>query len=144
MSVGERIAELRKSNGMTQVQLANLLDVSRQAVSKWESDQSFPDSLKMIHLAEVLKTDIDYLTTGRINEAIRPPVVIKTVETIEKIVEIPVVETVEKIVEKPVIQYIERPVIKKLVKVRYRVPWILLTVISISFFLAGFLLGILI
>lgn len=144
MSVGERIAELRKTNGMTQVQLANLLDVSRQAVSKWESDQSFPDSLKMIHLAEVLKTDIDYLTTGRINEAIRPPVVIKTVETIEKIVEIPVVETVEKIVEKPVIQYIERPVIKKLVKVRYRVPWILLTVISISFFLAGFLLGILI
>ena len=64
MSVGERIAELRKNENISQVQLAKLLSVSRQAVSKWETGQSLPDSMKMILLAEVLKTDVEYLTTG--------------------------------------------------------------------------------
>ena len=117
MSLGQRITELRTEQKLSQNQLAKLMEVSRQAVSKWETDQSAPDSIKMIHLAEVLDTDIEYLTTGRRNFARRPPVVINTVETIEKIVEKPVVQVVEKvievekIVETPV--YIEKPVIKK-------------------------------
>ena len=117
MSLGQRITELRAEQKLSQNQLAKLMEVSRQAVSKWETDQSAPDSIKMIHLAEVLDTDIEYLTTGRRNFARRPPVVINTVETVEKIVEKPVVQVVEKvievekIVETPV--YIEKPVIKK-------------------------------
>lgn len=117
MSLGQRITELRTEQKLSQNQLAKLMEVSRQAVSKWETDQSAPDSIKMIHLAEVLDTDIEYLTTGRRNFARRPPVVINTVETVEKIVEKPVVQVVEKvievekIVETPV--YIEKPVIKK-------------------------------
>ena len=117
MSLGQRITELRTEQQLSQNQLAKLMEVSRQAVSKWETDQSAPDSIKMIHLAEVLDTDIEYLTTGRRNFARRPPVVINTVETVEKIVEKPVVQVVEKvievekIVETPV--YIEKPVIKK-------------------------------
>jgi transcriptional regulator with XRE-family HTH domain len=117
MSLGQRIIELRTEQKLSQNQLAKLMEVSRQAVSKWETDQSAPDSIKMIHLAEVLDTDIEYLTTGRRNFARRPPVVINTVETIEKIVEKPVVQVVEKvievekIVETPI--YVEKPIIKK-------------------------------
>ena len=121
MSVGDRIQQLRKDENLSQAELAKLVGVSRQAVSKWENGQSLPDSLKMIHLAEVLKTDVEYLTTGRIHDAIRPPIVIKTVETVEKTVEVPFVQVVEKPVEKivevPVVQYIEKPVTKRVVRV---------------------------
>ncbi len=122
LSLGERITELRKQCGMTQNQLAKAMEVSRQAVSKWESGLSAPDSLKLIHLAEILDTDIEYLSTGRRNFARRPPVVINTVETVEKIVEKPVVQVVETIVEKvvevPVVEYVEKPVVKKVYRTR--------------------------
>ena len=118
MSLGDRIIELRTACGLSQNQLAKAMEVSRQAVSKWETGQSVPDSAKMIHLAEVLDTDIEYLTTGRRNYGRRPPVVINTVETVEKVIEKPVVQVVEtvveKIIEKPVVEYVEKPVIKKI------------------------------
>ncbi len=117
MSLGQRIAELRTEQKLSQNQLAKLMEVSRQAVSKWETDQAAPDAMKMIHLAEVLDTDIEYLTTGRRNFGRRPPVVINTVETVEKIVEKPVVQVVEKVIEvEKIIEtpvYVEKPVIKK-------------------------------
>lgn len=141
MSLGERIVELRKQLGLSQNQLAKQMEVSRQAVSKWETDQSSPDSIRMIHLAEILETDIDYLTTGRRSYARRPPVVVT--ETIEKVIEKPVVQVVEvekeveKIVEVPVIQYVEKPVIRKVIRKQYvRNP--------LEFFLCGlifFLIG---
>ena len=137
--------ELRKSAGLSQGQLASALEVSRQAVSKWENDQTSPDSIKMIRLAEVLDTDIEYLSTGRRNYARRPPVVINTVETVEKIVEKPVVQVVEKVVEKvvevPVVEYVEKPVIKKVFRVKYRRNPAELFLIGVGCFLAGFLLG---
>jgi len=117
MSLGERITELRTACGMSQNQLAKAMEVSRQAVSKWETGQSAPDSMNLIRLAEVLETDVEYLTTGRRSYARRPPVVINTVETVEKVVEKPVVQVVEKVVERivevPVVEYVEKPVIKK-------------------------------
>ena len=147
MSVADRISELRKQNKMSQGQLAEALSVSRQAVSKWETGQSLPDSLKMIRLAEVLDTDIEYLSTGRRTMGRRPPIVIPTVETVEKIIEKPVVQivekTVEKIVEKPVIQYIEKPVIKKVYRVKYqRNLWEFAIVASVCF-LIGLMIGLL-
>ena len=87
MSLGDRIAELRTIAGMSQLELSRQMEVSRQAVSKWESDQSSPDASNLIRLAEVLDTDIEYLTTGRRTYGRRPPVVIKTTETVEKVVE---------------------------------------------------------
>lgn len=123
MSIGERITELRKAQNLSQGQLAEVLSVSRQAVSKWENDSTCPDSANMIRLAEVLDTDIEYLSTGRRNFARRPPIVLKTTETVEKIVEKPVVQVVEKIVEveKPVVQveYVDRPVVKKVTRTKY-------------------------
>jgi len=144
MSVGERIAELRKNIGLSQVQLASMLEVSRQAVSKWENDQTIPDSLKMIHLADVLDTDIEYLTTGRRNYARRPPIVVNSVETVEKIIEKPVIQEkiVERIVEKPVIQYVEKPVIKKVFRIKYQRNPIEFLIVAASFFFLGFLAGI--
>lgn len=145
MSVGERITELRKTVGLSQGQLASLMEVSRQAVSKWENDLSIPDSAKMIRLADILDTDIEYLSSGRRNFARRPPVVINTVETIEKVVEKPVVQVVEKvverIVEKPTIQYIEKPVIRKIFRIKYRSNPAELIIVGLVCFLAGFLIG---
>lgn len=143
MSIGERITELRKAQNISQGQLAEALDVSRQAVSKWENDQTSPDSIKLIKLAEVLDTDIEYLTTGRRNYGRRPPVVLKTVETVEKIVEKPVVQVVEKIVEveKPVVEYVEKPVVKKVFRVKYQRNPVELAILGIVCFLVGLLVG---
>lgn len=145
MSLGERIVELRTQCGLSQYQLAKEMEVSRQAVSKWETDQSSPDSMKMIRLAELLETDIEYLTTGRRSFSRRPPVVINTVETVEKVVEKPVVQVVEKvvekIVEKPVIEYVEKPVIKKIYRTKYLRNPIEFLVCGIIFFFLGYLIG---
>ena len=148
MSIGERITELRKLQNLTQGQLADALHVSRQAVSKWENGQSNPDSQNLIQLTEVLDTDIEYLTTGRKTYGRRPPVVIKTVETVEKVVEVPVVQVVEtvveKTVEKPSVQYIEKPVIKKVFRVKYRRNPVELAIVGGIGFLIGLLVGFLI
>lgn len=145
MSIGERITELRKERNISQGQLAEALEVSRQAVSKWENDLSSPDSLRLIKLADLLDTDVEYLTTGRKSQAIRPPVVLETVKTVEKIVEKPVVRVVEKIVqvEKPVTQYIEKPVIKKVVRVKYRRNVPELVIVGGISMIIGFMIGLL-
>jgi len=150
MSIGERISELRARENITQGELARVMGVSRQAVSKWETDQSSPDTLNLIRLAEVLDTDIEYLATGRNSHLRRPPVVIKSIETVEKIVEKPVIEVVEKIVEKPVVEYVDKPVIKeipvvkKIVRTRYRRNLIEYFILGFICFIFGFFLGLII
>ena len=143
MSIGERIAELRKEQNISQGQLASALDISRQAVSKWENDQSVPDALNMIRLADILDTDIEYLSTGRRNFGRRPPVVISDIKVVEKVVEKPVIQvkTVEKIVEKPVVQLVEKPVVKKVYRVKYRMDPRSLFMTAIFSFLLGLFLG---
>ena len=147
MSLGERITQLRKAQNMTQGQLADAMAVSRQAVSKWESGQSNPDSQNLIRLSEILDTDIEYLTTGRRTYGRRPPVVIKTVETVEKVVEKPVVQVVEtvveKVVEKPVVEYVEKPVVRKVFRTKYRRNPAELVLVGVLCFAAGLLLGLL-
>lgn len=143
MSIGERIIQLRKEQNLSQGQLASALDVSRQAVSKWENDLAIPDAMNLIGLADILDTDIEYLSTGRCNFARRPPVVVSDIKIVEKVVEKPViqVETIEKIVEKPVIQYVERPVLKRIYRVKYRTnPNDLLIVAAVAF-LTGLFVG---
>ena len=147
MSLGERIVELRKLCGLNQNQLAKLMEVSRQAVSKWETGQSTPDALNLIRLAEILETDVEYLTTGRRSYGRRPPVVINTVETVEKLVEKPVIQVVEKIVEKkveiPVVEYVEKPVIKKVYyKKTVRNP-LEFIVVGLVCFIVGIIFGLL-
>lgn len=61
MKLGEKIAKARKDINLTQDQLAELLEVTRQTISKWESDLAFPETAKIARLAEVLKVSCDYL-----------------------------------------------------------------------------------
>src|SRR5690554_612537 len=61
MTTGQRLAKLRKENNYTQEELGELLDVSRQSISKWESDQAFPETQKLIELSKLYQTSVDYL-----------------------------------------------------------------------------------
>ena len=145
MSIGERIIELRKQQNMSQGQLAEAMEVTRQAVSKWETDKTSPDAQNLIRLTEILDTDIEYLTTGRRSFGRRPPVVINTVETIEKVVEKPVVQVIEKViektVEKPVIEYVEKPVVKKVYRKQYVRNPVEFALFGVICFLFGILVG---
>lgn len=61
MKLGQKIAELRKKSGLSQEALAEKMNVSRQAVSKWESNQSIPDIQKIVDLSELFGVTTDYL-----------------------------------------------------------------------------------
>lgn len=61
MSLGDKLAKLRKENNYTQDQLAEILGVSRQSVSKWESDVAYPETDKLIKLGELYNCSMDYL-----------------------------------------------------------------------------------
>lgn len=64
MNVADRIQSLRKAKGISQEELADRIGVSRQAVSKWESEQSTPDIEKVILLSDYFEVTTDYLLKG--------------------------------------------------------------------------------
>ena len=64
MSLSENLQYLRAREGITQEQLAERLDVSRQSVSKWESGTSFPEMDTLLKLCDMFKTDMDTLLRG--------------------------------------------------------------------------------
>lgn len=61
MTLGEKLTKLRKENNYTQEQLADILGVSRQSISKWESDISYPETDKLVKLGELYDCSMDYL-----------------------------------------------------------------------------------
>ena len=61
MALGERIKECRQSAGMSQEKVAELIGVSRQAVTKWEVNQSAPNTENLFKLAEIFGTTVDLL-----------------------------------------------------------------------------------
>ena len=145
MSIGERITSLRKQQNLSQGKLASILEVSRQAVSKWENDLAAPDTLKLIQLADVLKTDVEYLATGRVSEPKIQQVVVKVPEIqekiVEKTVEKPVIQYVEKPVIKTVEKLVEKPVIKRITRVKYLRNPFEFVIFGVLCFLLGLLLG---
>lgn len=58
---GERVSECRKRKGMTQKQLADLLHVSDSSISRWESNEGFPDISLLVPLADILNVSVDQL-----------------------------------------------------------------------------------
>ena len=64
MTIADRIQSLRKSKGMSQEELADRIGVSRQAVSKWESEQATPDLEKVVIMSEIFEVTTDYLLKG--------------------------------------------------------------------------------
>ena len=61
MTFGEKLYELRKKHGLSQEQLAEVLNVSRQSISKWEGNVNYPDSDKLIALSDYFHVSLDYL-----------------------------------------------------------------------------------
>lgn len=64
MSIGEKLLELRKEKHLSQEEVANILNVSRQTISKWETDQSTPDFDKIIPICKLYEVTADELLTG--------------------------------------------------------------------------------
>ena len=72
MTLGKRIAQLRMQRGISQIELAEQLAVSRQAISKWETDGSVPELEKLIQLSEIFGVTLDELVKGE-GAATPPP-----------------------------------------------------------------------
>jgi transcriptional regulator with XRE-family HTH domain len=64
MNIADRIQNLRKVKGISQEELADKVGVSRQAVSKWEGEQSVPDLEKVIIMSEYFNVTTDYILKG--------------------------------------------------------------------------------
>ena len=127
MSIGERITELRIQKNLSQGELASALSVSRQAISKWENDQSSPDTIHLIQLADFLDTEVAYLATGVKPVYEEAPIVVNLVKKEDRVVE------VEKVVEKPVI--------RRVIRVKYRRNPLEYLALGIVCFALGLLLG---
>lgn len=72
MNIAERLQELRKSAGYSQEQVAEMLGLSRQAVSKWESGQGKPEIDNIVKLTEIYNVSADYILLGAEKEAAVP------------------------------------------------------------------------
>ena len=68
MSMGSKLAQARKKANLTQEQLAERLGVTRQAVSRWESDTAYPETDKIVRMAELLEVSCDYLLKDGVAE----------------------------------------------------------------------------
>lgn len=68
MSFSEKLQALRKANKMSQEKLADLLDVTRQYVSKWESGQTYPEMDKLLAMCKIFKCSLDDLTNDEVTD----------------------------------------------------------------------------
>ena len=72
MSLGNKLAEARKKQNLTQEQLAERLGVTRQAVSRWESDAAYPETDKIVRMAQILEVSCDYLLQDGVDAKGKP------------------------------------------------------------------------
>ena len=84
MNFSEKLQLLRKNKGLTQEEMAERLDVSRQAVAKWESGQVYPDISNLIQISNLLNVTIDFLVRDQECTLNIPP---KTTTTLDKLIE---------------------------------------------------------
>lgn len=68
MNLGERLFELRKTKSLTQDEVAEKLNVTRQTISKWETNQSTPDFDKIVPICELFEIGVEELLTGKKEE----------------------------------------------------------------------------
>ena len=64
MSFGERLYKLRSEKNISQEELAELLDVSRQSISKWENDKAYLEMTKLLFMSDYFGVSLDYLMRG--------------------------------------------------------------------------------
>ena len=65
MEIGKRIKELREQQGLTQGELAEMVDVNRSSIGKFETNKNLPSLATTIKIAEALHCTTDYLLTGK-------------------------------------------------------------------------------
>ena len=70
MSLGERLYELRKEKHLSQEQVAEQLNVTRQTISKWETDESKPDFDKIVPICNLYEISTEQLLTGNVKEEV--------------------------------------------------------------------------
>lgn len=68
MTLGEKLSKLRKNYNYTQEQLADILGVSRQSISKWESDIAYPETEKLVKMGKLFECSVDYLLNEDVTE----------------------------------------------------------------------------
>ncbi len=78
MLFGEKLKAIRKEKNISQEQLSEMLNVSRQAVSKWESGASYPETEKLILISQKLNVSIDYLLNENFSYKAQDNQIIKT------------------------------------------------------------------
>ena len=69
MSMGSKLAQARRKNNLTQEQLAEQLGVTRQAVSRWESDAAYPETDKIVRMSQLLGVSCDWLLRDGADDA---------------------------------------------------------------------------
>lgn len=129
MTLGEKLSKLRKEYNYTQEQLADILGVSRQSISKWESDISYPETDKLIELGKLFECSMDYLLKDDITEKDGVPTSIFT----EKVEEI----------SKSLMSHKNKQRMKKILKISGIILAVVLAVDIISLILYFCILGIL-
>ena len=67
MTLGQKLKNIRKKFGLSQEDLANLIKVSRQAITKWENDLGIPDTENLKELSKLFGVTIDYLLDNNID-----------------------------------------------------------------------------
>ena len=82
MKIGEKLAAARRAKNITQEQLADILGVSRQAVSRWESDLAYPETENLVRLSKILDVNCDYLLKDNVNEKGERTVEVKIVREV--------------------------------------------------------------
>ena len=145
IALAENLKHYRTKSGLTQKQLAEQIGYTEKSVSKWENDQSAPDTLNLIRLADLLETDSEYIATGRHTQLKSSPTVITMVQkvdnVVEKIIEKPV--EIEKIVEveRVVEKVVEVPRVKKVVRIKYLRNPLEFALVAVCGFLGGLIVG---
>ena len=67
MNFSDKLQKIRKENNITQEGLADRLNVSRQAVSKWESGLAYPDTEKLIQISKIFNVSLDELINDNVD-----------------------------------------------------------------------------
>lgn len=65
MTLGQKLKEIRKRFGLSQEQLAEIMNVSRQAITKWENDGGLPDINNLQELSKIFGITVDYLLNDK-------------------------------------------------------------------------------
>ena len=84
MTFSEKLLELRKRQGMSQEELAEKLEVSRQAVSRWEQGSAMPDVINLARISKLFGVTADYLINDEITSDREVPIVKKTESDMKK------------------------------------------------------------